>query len=110
MDVQGLTEFCSNFLSRHTGYFVSPLCLSGSAVESIFGQFKYNAHAKLDAANYQVTRAALLTKQATECHHSGKGYPMSHRLHMKYQWKGKSTEEKENSNNGYFLHSDLKLN
>ena len=74
IDVQGFTEFCSDFLSRQRGYFVSPLRLSGSAVESIFGQFKYNARGKLDAANYQVARAALLTKQASECHHSGKGY------------------------------------
>ena len=73
IDIQGFTEFCSDFLSRQKGYFVSPLRLSGSAVESVLGQFKYNAHGKLDAANYQVARAALLTKQASECHHCGKG-------------------------------------
>ena len=64
----------AHFLSRNKGYSVSPLRLSGSAVESIFGQFKYNARGKLDASNYQVARAALLTKQASECHYSGKGY------------------------------------
>ena len=31
-------------------------------------------HGKLDAANYRVARAALLTKQASEGHHSGRGY------------------------------------
>ena len=62
IDVQSFTEFCSDFLSRNNGYFVSPLHLSGSAVESIFGEFKYNARGKLDASNYQVARAALLTK------------------------------------------------
>ena len=74
IDVQGFTEFCHDFLSRHDGYFVSPLRLSGSAIESIFGQFKYNAGGKLDAANYRIARAAFLTKQASEGHHSGKGY------------------------------------
>ena len=74
IDVQSFTEFCSDFLSRQKGYFVSPLRLSGSAVENIFGQFKYNARGKLDASNYQVARAALLTKQASECHYSGKGH------------------------------------
>ena len=43
-------------------------------IESIFGQFKFNAHGKLGAANYRVTRAALLTKQDSEGHHSGVGY------------------------------------
>ena len=74
IDIQGFTEFCSDFLSRREGYFISPLRLSGSAVESIFGQFKFSVHGKLDAANYRVARAALLTKQANEGHHSGGGY------------------------------------
>ena len=47
---------------------------SGSAIKSIFGQFKYNTGRKLDAANYRIARAAFLTKQASEGHHSGKGY------------------------------------
>ena len=41
-----------------------------------------------------------------------RGTEMSHCLHMKYQWKGKNTEERRrkiNSNNGYFLDFDLKL-
>ena len=108
---KAFTEFCSDFLSRQKGYFVSPLCLSGSAVESIFGQFKYNARGKLDASNYQVARAALLTKQASECHYSGKGTEMSPCLHMKYQWKGKKYRRKRkfNSNNSYFLDFDLNV-
>ena len=74
IDVQGFMEFCRYFLSKHPGYFISPLRLSGSAIESVFGQFKFSAGGKLDAANYRVARAAFLTKQASEGHHSGKGY------------------------------------
>ena len=44
------------------------------AVESIFGQFKYSAGGKLDAADYRVARVAFLTKQAVEEHHCGKDY------------------------------------
>lgn len=54
IDVQGFTEFCQDFLSRHGAHFVSPLRLSGSAVESILGQVKYSIGGKLDAASYQV--------------------------------------------------------
>ena len=45
----------SNFFTKYPGYFVR---LSGSAVESLFSQYKYNAGGKLDAANYSSARAA----------------------------------------------------
>ena len=68
-----LRSFCKYF-SRYPGYFISPLRLSGSAVESLFGQYKYSAGGKLDAANYSTARAANLVKQTVSSHHSGKGY------------------------------------
>ena len=74
IDVQGFSEFCHYFLENHPGYFVSPLRLSGSAIESVFRQFKFNVGGKLDATNYRVARAAFLMKQASEGHHSGKSY------------------------------------
>ena len=74
IDVQGFTEFCDAFLKKYPGYFVSPIRLTGSAVESLFAQYKYTTGGKLDAANYSVARAAFLTKQAISNHHSGKGY------------------------------------
>lgn len=74
IDTQGFAGFCQYFLSKYPAHFISPLRLSGSAIESVFGQFKYSAGGKLDAANYRVARAAFLTKQASECHHSGQGY------------------------------------
>ena len=71
---QGFTEFCQDFLSRHSTHFISLLQLSGSAVESVFRQFKYSVGGKLDAANYQVAKTAFLMKQAVEGHHCGKHY------------------------------------
>ena len=47
---------------RHPGYFVSPLRISGSAVESLFSQFKHSAGGKLDACNYATSRCAHLVK------------------------------------------------
>lgn len=70
----GLRSFCKYFFSRYPGYFISPLRLSGSAVESLFGQYKYSAGGKLDAANYSTVHAANLVKQTVSSHHSGKGY------------------------------------
>uniref|UniRef100_A0A1X7UDN7 Uncharacterized protein n=1 Tax=Amphimedon queenslandica TaxID=400682 RepID=A0A1X7UDN7_AMPQE len=40
-------------------YFISPLRLSGSAVESLFSQYKHNANRWLDAANFAMARAKL---------------------------------------------------
>lgn len=65
-------EFSKHFFKMHPGYFISPLRISGSAVETLFGQYKYMAGSKLDAANYSSCQAKYLTKQAV--HHSGKFY------------------------------------
>jgi len=66
--VHGFNAFC------HPGYFVSPLRLSGSTVETLFSQYKRLAGGKLDAANYITARAAQLIQQTVVSHHSGKNY------------------------------------
>jgi len=53
---------CRFFINRYPDRFVSPLRVSGSAVESLFGQYKRSTGRKLDAANYTVSRAAQLVK------------------------------------------------
>ena len=73
-DVYSLKSFCRYFFLQYPGYFVSPLRLSGSAIESLFSQYKHNANGKLDAANYATARAANLIQQTVSTHHSGKGY------------------------------------
>jgi len=67
IDIYGFKAFC-NYFSQHPGYFVSPLKISGSAVESLFSQFKLG---KLDACNYATARCAHL---CASTHHSGSGY------------------------------------
>ena len=48
---------------------------SGSAVETLFSQYKYLTGGKLDAANYATARAAYMIKKGVDvAHHSGKGY------------------------------------
>ena len=74
IDIHGFNMFCRYFLEKYPGYFISPLRVLGSAVETLFSQFKYSAGGKLDAANYSYTRAVSLVKQVAKTHHSGKDY------------------------------------
>uniref|UniRef100_A0A1X7UVZ7 Uncharacterized protein n=1 Tax=Amphimedon queenslandica TaxID=400682 RepID=A0A1X7UVZ7_AMPQE len=85
IDVYGIRAFCKHFLDKHPRYYISPMHLSGSAVESLFGQFKYSSGGKLDAANYSIARATCMVKQVVADHHSGKvietrnfKYPICH--------------------------------
>ena len=72
IDVYGFTALAEHFLENHPGYFLSPLRISGSAVETLFGQYKYMSGSKLDAANYPTCRSKYLANQAV--HHSGQFY------------------------------------
>ena len=74
IDIYGFKSFCSSFLKKYPGYFIAPLRISGSAVETLFSQYKHSAGGKLDAANYASARAANLIKQTVATHHSGKDY------------------------------------
>jgi len=74
IDVYSFRSFCKHFFEKHPGYFVSPLRLSGSAVESLFSHFKRNAGGKLDSCNYMTARCAHLVQQCASTHHSGTGY------------------------------------
>ena len=62
------------FLTQHPDRFISPLRVSGSAVESLFSRYKRSAGGKLDAINYPISRAAQLIKQTVSSHHSGESY------------------------------------
>ena len=70
----GFIGLCDDFLQQHPGYFVSPLCLSGSAVETLCSQYKRVAGGKLDAVNYVTARASQLIQQTVVSHQSGKKY------------------------------------
>ena len=75
VDVYGFKQFCEYFFKAHPYNFVSPLRVSGSAVEMLFSQYKYAVGGKLDSSNYATARAACLVKSAVaQSHHSGKGY------------------------------------
>ena len=74
MCIYGFRSFSSYFLSQYPGYFITPVRISGSAVETLFSQYKYSAGGKLDSANYESVHAANLVKRVSSGHHSAKDY------------------------------------
>ena len=72
--VYGFNNFAVDFLEKYPDNFISPVRLSGSAVETLFSQFKHTAGGKLSATNYANTRAAHLIKHCVTVHHSSVGY------------------------------------
>lgn len=74
IDINCFNLFCQFFLNKYPGYYIVPIRITGSAVESLFSQFKYSAGGKLDASNYTYSRGVSLVKQVTSTHHSGKDY------------------------------------
>ena len=62
------------FSCQYPNHFISPIPLWGSAVETLFSQFKYCIGGKLSSTNYAAARASLLIKHTVSSHHSSKGY------------------------------------
>ena len=70
--VFGFRKFCEDFLDRHPGYYIVALKWNGSAVETLFSQFKHAAGGKLDSTNYATAREAYLVKRDTHGHRAAK--------------------------------------
>ena len=59
----GFSGFIEEFFHKYPGdHFISPLRLSGSAIETLFSQFKHASGGKLSAVNYETARATHLVK------------------------------------------------
>ena len=63
VDVFGFEALCEDFFTQFPNHFISPLRLSGSAVESLFSQLKFTTAGKLEAVNFRTAQAASLTKR-----------------------------------------------
>ena len=77
--VFGFKQFSSYLFENFPGYTLSPLRLSISRLESLFGTLKFHAHGSLSAGNYgsslgriQLRQELKLTARATS--HDQKGY------------------------------------
>ena len=56
---KGLSE---KFLHDHPGYYISPIHINGSAIESIFSCLKYISGSNLSSINYATSLSALQTQ------------------------------------------------
>ena len=71
----GFKSLCKDFNERHPEYYITPLRVSGSSVETLFSQYKHLSGNKLDSVNYTTARAKYLcNKSVVASHHSGKYY------------------------------------
>ena len=61
--VYGFIAFADSFLQDHSEYNIVPLKINGSSVETLFSQFKYEAHGKLTSVNYATVRKTVLMKR-----------------------------------------------
>lgn len=75
IDVYGFATFCEWFFKEYPSYYVVPIRITGSAVETLFAQYKYLSGNKLDAVNYTTARSKYICKKKVEAtHHSGMYY------------------------------------
>ena len=64
---QGFMGLTSDFLEWHgTNHYIVPVRINGSAIESLFSRFKYDADGNLSAVNYETAMARLLTAKAVD--------------------------------------------
>ena len=73
---RGFKGLCEDFLLDHPGYYIVPVRISGSAIESVFSCLKYIAGGNLLSVNYASSLSALVTQNSTStCNSKGEnGY------------------------------------
>lgn len=73
--VFGLEGLVKEFFETYKeGYYLCPVRINGSAVETLFSQLKQNSGGKLSSVSFNTARKSLLTKIDVKGHHSGQGY------------------------------------
>ena len=63
---KGFVGLCDEFLRDHEGYFLSPLRINGSSVETIFSSLKYIAGGNLSSSNYVACLSSFATQKDTK--------------------------------------------
>lgn len=62
----GFVGVCEDFVTAYPGYYIVPVRINGSAIESLFSSLKYDASGQLSAANYIAALAAIQTTKAVK--------------------------------------------
>lgn len=66
---RGFNGLCGHLLKNHPGYFISPLRINGSAVETIFSCLKYISGSNLSSTSYPTASAAFSTQREVARNH-----------------------------------------
>lgn len=72
--VHGFKEFTADFLLDHLGYAIYPVRINGSAVETLFSQFKHATSSQLSGVNYSSAKASILTRGSIQGKKTNHGY------------------------------------
>lgn len=73
--VYGFLQFSQWFMAAYPDYFVSPLRINGSAIESIFSVLKFTAGGNFSASNYGSFRGRVITgREVITNNKSERGY------------------------------------
>ena len=59
----GFNGLCKDFLTDHAGYFISPIRINGSAIESLFSCLKYISGGNLSSTNYSSSLTSLAAQR-----------------------------------------------
>ena len=90
LTIEGFLGLCNDFLTRNPGYFIKPIRVNGSVIESLFGRFKYNAGGHLSAVNYRGCVAKLIIADAVKTKDGYRGDNCDHTgMLQKHKYKRK---------------------
>lgn len=64
--VKGFLGFCQDFIRNNPGYYIRPVRINGSVVESLFSRFKYHASGNLSSVNYRGCVAKMVISNAVK--------------------------------------------
>ena len=94
MAVNGFMGLCQDFFSRNPGYYVQPVRVNGSVIESLFSRFKYHANGHLSAVNYRGAVAKMVVSDALKKREDYRGQSVGvHEVLCKHKYKRKKNNK-----------------
>ena len=71
----GFTGLCEEFLTVHPSYFIAPIRVNGSAIESVFSCLKYISGGNLASTNYSTSLGSYTEQNKDAVNpHAERGY------------------------------------
>ena len=94
MAVKGFMGLCQDFFARNPGYYIQPVRINGSVIESLFSRFKYHANGHLSAVNYRGAVAKMIISDAIKKHEDYQSQSVGlHEVLCKHKYKRKKNNK-----------------